>query len=116
AGDEDAALERIVGASTAPPRDGRKEMVLRCHGGGAGIEQKEATRAIGILGKPGLEAGLTEKRGLLIAGDTRDGNGDAMDRRVGANAGRGDDARQHGAWNVEQREQLIVPIAAVNVE
>ena len=57
-------------------------------------------------------AGLAEERRLLIARDAGDRHVDAADLRVTADARRGHDARQHRARDVEQREQLVVPVAA----
>jgi hypothetical protein len=38
----------------------------------AGVHQHEAAGAVGVLGQPGLEAGLAEQRALLVAGDAGD--------------------------------------------
>src|SRR4030095_150670 len=61
-------------------------------------------------------AGLPEEGRLLIAGDASNRNCDAADIRVRADSGRGHDAREHRAWDVEQREELVIPIARANVE
>ncbi len=45
---------------------------------GPGIHQQEAASAVGVLGLPGFDAHLAEQRGLLIAGNARDGNAGAL--------------------------------------
>ena len=41
---------------------------------GAGVQQHEAARAVGVLGVAGVEARLAEHGGLLVAEDAGDGN------------------------------------------
>ncbi len=61
-------------------------------------------------------ARLAEQRGLLIAGDPCDRQRDAIDDCLCADAGRVDDARQQGTRDVEEAQQIVVPVAGVDVE
>ncbi len=81
------------------------------------VEQQEATRAVGILGAADVETALAEGGRLLVAGATGNGNGRAEPFGIGlaqAPAG-GDDLGQHGARNVQDLQQLVVPIELVDV-
>ncbi len=116
AADEHAAFERVVGATGALPGHGGNQLVLRLDDFASGVEQQEATRSVGVLGHSGRQARLSEKRRLLVACDARDGHGRIADAAFRAYARRCDHRRQHRARNVEQREELIVPLAGVDVE
>ena len=72
-GDEDAALECERVPSADPPGDGRQQPRARVGHGVAGVDEQERPRPVGVLRHAGLDAGLPEERGLLVAGDTAHG-------------------------------------------
>ena len=82
------------------------------------MKQQEATSAVGVLGHAGFPACLAEKRGLLVAGDAADGHtaerGHAGD--LAEHAAAVADFGQHLARNVEQLQQLRVPVRGAEVE
>ena len=116
--DERASLERVANALADVPCDRGEKAAARRRWAIRGIHQKEAARPVGVLRLARCEAGLTEERGLLVPGDSGDRNDRAEVPRVGL----GDDstrahrARHHRAWDVEEREKIVVPDTAVNVE
>src|SRR5271156_132455 len=83
----------------------------------AGVHQEETPGAVGILGFAGLEAGLAEKRGLLIAEYSRDWN--ILDsRKFGASIylAAGTNLREHVLRNSEGSEYVVVPRESFEVE
>ncbi len=73
AGDEDAALQRIGPPAVELIGDGGEQARWReLHGDAAGVQQREAARAVGRLDHAGLDAGLAHGRGLLVAGHAQD--------------------------------------------
>ena len=68
---EHAALERVL-AGAATPGDGCQEPMPRGLRLVARIHEREAAGAVRVLGHAGIEAGLPEKRCLLVTGDARD--------------------------------------------
>ena len=110
AGDEDGALQRIGALAVELIGDGGQQPVARGDGSRAGIDEREATGAVGRLDHAGREAGLADGGGLLVAGDAEDGDGCAEDRGFGhsvlsiAVAYLGQD----GARHVEEREEIVV--------
>jgi hypothetical protein len=103
AANEHAAFERVVGAPVALPRHRRQQVVARRHGGRPRVEEQEASGAVGIFRHSRRVAGLSEQCRLLIPGNSRDRNRYAIDVGFGAYTGRGNDRRQHGARDIEQR-------------
>jgi hypothetical protein len=84
----------------------------------SGLHEHEAARAIGILGQSGGETGLAKKRALLVAGHAAYHHRGAEElgfRLAEAVAGRMHFG-QHGARDVEQRQQFVIPLVAVDVE
>ena len=79
--------------------------------------QHEAAGAVGVLGHAGLEAGLAEERGLLVAGDAGDRDRRAEQTRLGLaiDLARRAHLRQHRARHAEELQQLVVPSPAVDV-
>ena len=118
AGDEDAALHRVADLAVQAVADRGQQAVLRHHRGGAGVLDHEATGAIGALDHAGLEAGLADQRGLLVAGHAQHRDSGAEQFGLGAAeiGGAVEHLRQQAARNVEQRQQLLVPLLAVDVE
>ena len=114
--DEDAAFQRVFRAVADAPRDRREQIVLRGDGLGAGVHQHEAAGAVGVLHHAGPRASLAEERRLLVARDARDGNRRAEMRCLAIDLGGRAHLRQHGARNAEEREQVVVPVAGVDVE
>ena len=116
--DEDTALEGVVHLVADLPRHGRDQVVLREDGLLAAVHQQEAARAVGVLDHARLGAHLAEERGLLVAGDTRNGDLVGEDRGLGVSVdlARGLDLGHHRTRNAEQVEQLLVPIQRVDVE
>ena len=95
--------------------DGREQSRRRAHDLGAGVEQHEVARAVGVLRLAGGEAHLADRGGVLVAevaahrhraAERTGGAGDAV--RVGRRARA--DRRQHRTRDVEQRQQLVVPV------
>ena len=82
AGHEDRSFQRIRGAINRC-RHRREQSGFRRRCLLAGVREQEAACAIGILGMPRLPAGLSEERGLLVTGDTRDWNSGAKQCRIG---------------------------------
>ena len=84
-----------------------------------GVGEHERAGAVGALAHAGGVAGLTEQRGLLVAGDAGDGQRQPQER-VGV--GGADDAgarhqlRQRRPRDVEQVAQLVGPGALVEVD
>ena len=115
--DEDAAFQRIGGGTAVAPGDGGEQAVVRLDRRVTGIHQQEAAGAVGLLGHARRETGLAECGGLLVAADASDGNGRAQ--HVGPCMAAYADAvhhlRQQGGRNVEQRQQLLAPGAAMDV-
>src|SRR5271156_4327406 len=83
----------------------------------AGVHQEKASRAVGILGFAGLEAGLAEKRRLLIAEYSRNWN--ILDsRKFGASIylAAGTNLREHVLRNSEGAQDVVVPRESLEVE
>ena len=90
---------------------------LREHTIVARVGHRKASGAVGALGPSCGKAGLTEKRGLLIAGNSGDREGRAQERRtrLGDNAGRVDNLGQDRARNLEGVEQRVRPVSLNDV-
>ena len=124
-GDEHAAFEgvlffRVARIACAPQlgSSGGQQAILRSHQLVAGVQQHEATGAVGVLRHSGAVAALAEERRLLVAGDSGYG-----DRRA-EQFGRGHTERvrrrihigQDRARHAQDLEQLVVPVAGADVE
>ena len=115
---EDAAFQRIGRRSGGLCRSGGQQAV----GGGlehaARVHEHEAARAIGVLGHAGRKAGLAEEGALLVAGHAADG--DLAAQHLGCRAAEIGGGRQHlghqRARNLQQRQQIVVPLVGVDVE
>src|SRR5262249_8710234 len=75
----------------------REQAMLRDGLAHAGMHQGETPRAVRVLRKTGTEARLAKERGLLVAGDSCDGNFSAemLAGSGRADAARRDDLRYH---------------------
>src|SRR5258706_10902282 len=117
-GDEYAALERVAHAVVALPRHGREQP--RTRGGRlvSRVHEQEAARSVRILCHSRLVAGLPEERGLLVARDSRDRNAarKPLAGTVGHPAARGHHSGKQPARNVENPEQLVIPVERVDIE
>ena len=116
AGDEDTALESVLGALSCTPRDGSEKFVLGSNRFGARLHEHKAAGAISILHHAGLRADLTEQRRLLIACDP--GNWDWVSKKRGGSIhfARGTHLGQRRTRNLEKFQQLVIPIASVNIK
>src|SRR4029079_12394973 len=74
-GDECASLERVAKPGSDIPRDRREEAAARWCCAVTGVHQEKAASSIRVLRLARCEAGLTEERGLLVAGDPGDRHG-----------------------------------------
>jgi hypothetical protein len=83
------------------------------------VHQHEAAGAIGVLDHARLEAGLAEQRRLLVTGDAGDRDRVVEEElRPGVRVHRAGVAhlRQHRARDVQQRQQVVIPVQRVDVE
>ena len=76
------------------------------------LTSRKRAGAVRRLALAGLEAGLAEQGGLLVAERARDRRPVG---RVAVDLGRAVDARQHRARHVERGEQLVVPVEGAQV-
>src|SRR5262249_6132161 len=95
--------------------DGREEPVPRGDGLRAGVEEEEAARPVGVLREARREARLAEERRLLVAGEARDRDRGVADASLREDSGGRDDVREDVARDAEEREELVVPVASVDV-
>ncbi len=111
AGNEDRAFERIGRHAIEAIGNGRQQPVCRGDPVGAGIEKRKAAGAIGRFHHARFEAGVTDNGSLLITGDAEDRNFRAQKRLVRyAEIGSAiKHLRQHGAGNVEDGQQFVIP-------
>ncbi len=117
AGDEDATLERIGAGAVETIGDRGQQAVCRGDGLGPGVRQHEGAGAVGAFHHAGREAGLADERCVLIARDAGDRHRRAqkVGRRRAEIAGAVLDLRQHRARHVEKCQQLVVPVADMDV-
>ena len=117
-GHEDRTFQRIIHAVVAAARDGGDEAVLRDNRRFAGVHQKKAAGAEGVLRFARRKAGLAEEGGLLVARRACNFDARAEVHRVGLGVettgghGRG----QHLARDVQLPQDLLIPLQRVNVE
>ena len=118
AGDEDRAFQRVGPLAVQLPGDGRQQPVLGEDRHVAGIQQREAAGAIGGFQHPRREAGLPQRRRLLVPRHAADRHRRAQHLRRGHAefGGAVPHLRQDRRRDVEQPQQLRVPGAAGDVE
>lgn len=116
--DEDAPLERISYLLPYLPCDRSQHPVFGKNRPVAGIHHHEATRSVGRLGHALLDAKLSEKSGLLVAGNARNGYLRRKERRgrIAVNFAAGLYFGQNRPGNTEQIEQIVVPLLRVDIE
>ena len=119
AGDEDRSFQRIGDLAVEPPGDGGQQARGRRHRGLAGIHQQKTAGTVGVLDHALVEAGLAEQGGLLVTGDTGNGDLGATEHFLGGGtvdlAG-WPDLGQHRPGNIEGLEQSVVPVEPFDVE
>ena len=115
AGDRDRAFERVNRGFVAQlVRHGCQQAVFAWDSQGAGVEQHEAAGAVGVLRLADAETGLPDERRLLVAQVTADGHLAqcvAVDLGVAGRSDRG----QHPARDVQDAQNLIIPVQRVQV-
>ena len=118
AGDEDRAFHRVGRLPADAVRGRRQQAVLRLDRRRPGVEQQEAARAVGGLRHAGFEAGLADERRLLVAGDAGYRDPGAEEIRLGRaeHTAAVADFRQQCARDAEEAQQLVIPVAAMDVE
>ena len=118
AGDEDRAFQRVGALSRELVGNGGEQLVLRGDRRRAGVEQGKAAGAVGRLDHARLEAGLADGGGLLVAGDARDHDAAAEQFRhaVAEAVRRVLYLRQHRTRHAQDFQQLVIPLALVDVE
>ena len=82
----------------------------------AGIHQDKRAGPVRVLGRPGGEAGLTEKGCLLIARNARNGNRRVEQRGFAIHLTGIANLRQHRARDSEQFQQIVIPVSLAQVE
>lgn len=118
AADEYGALKAVGDFPVDAPADGGEKAVLAGDGLGSGVHEDEAACAVGIFYHAGIEAGLPECSGLLVAGDARDRDGRAEEFGIcfAEESAGVFHFREHRAGDVEDFEELVVPVEFVDVE
>src|SRR5439155_8693799 len=121
AGDGDGAFQRVHGGLVAEAVADRGEQAAgRADQPGTGVEEHEVAGAVGVLGLAGGEADLPDGGGLLVAEVTGERyraaeRPAAQCRAVTVRVRRRADRRQHGARDVEEGQQLVVPVQGFQV-
>ena len=118
AGDEDRALQGVGRLAREAPGDGGQQPVPRPDRLRAGVHDCEAAGAVGALRHAGREAGLPDRRRLLVACDSRDGEGVPEDfhRRGPEIGGTVPHFGKHALRHIEEPQQGFVPRLRVDVE
>ena len=116
AADKDAALQRILHRLTGTGRgNGRHQSAAAEYRCVAGVGEQKAAGAVGDLEVALLQTALTVERRLLVAGDAADRHMCAHQVHFAVDLAAAPDLGQHAHGNVEQRAQLRVPLAGVDV-
>ena len=117
-GNENAAFQGIGRLPGQAIAHGREQPAGRLQHARARIGDDKAPRAAGDLAGAFGKAALPDQRRLLVAGDSRDGDGRAEPARVGDAefGGAVADLRQHPRRDAEVAEQFLVPALAADVE
>ena len=76
----------------------------------AGVDQKEAARAVCILRLTGGKTALPEEGRLLISRHAGDGNFSAQQAADTVAVGRGIDLREHGPGDIQFLQEFVVPL------
>jgi hypothetical protein len=112
AGHEHGTLEAVGAPCLGAPAHRGDETARRRLRGATDVHEQKAAGPVGVLRLATQEAALTERRRLLVAGDSGDRDGAAEDAFLGFgdDAGRVDDPGQNGARDSEGTQQIIVPL------
>ena len=115
---EDGAFQRVIDLVANLPGDGGEEVVAGEDGLFARVHQEEAAGAVGVLDGAGLGAHLAEEGRLLVARDTADGDlmGEDGGLRDAVDLGAGTDLGHHRRRDVQQRQELGIPLQRVDIE
>ena len=117
-GHKNGAFEGIVHLPIQPPSDGGHQPVPGENGGFSGVHQQKGTGSVGTLGIAGIKAGLSEEGCLLVTGST--GNGDGCAEKLGGsvpiNPTGGNGLWEHGRRDIQQLQNLLIPLQSVDVE
>ena len=120
-GDGDRALQRVHRVLVAELVAHRAEQAgLRTDQLGAGVQQHEVAGAVGVLRFARVEADLTDRRRLLVtevAGQRYDAGQRTVGERLAVHVRvrRRPDLRQHLPRDVEEADQLVVPVERLEV-
>ena len=115
---ENRAFQGIRGCAVGLGGTGGDEPVVAGLELVSGVHQHEAARAIGVFGLTGLETGLAKQGALLVTRHPADGQFMAQPLRLGVAkvTGRGMHLGQHRLGDVQELQQLVIPLVAVDVE
>ena len=115
---EDAAFEQVGRFAATLPADGTQQAMARGYRRIAGIHHQEAAGAVGVLGHAARQTVLPEGSGLLVTGNAGQRHFRAQPACIDSagNTAAVDHLRQYGGRNVEQRQQFLVPAAAMDIE
>ena len=103
-GNEDTAFQSILDFPINSPRNGCQQSGFAGMRFFTGIHQHKASGAIGVFCHPRLKTGLAEQGRLLVACNSRYGDGHARKFHFAKIAGRAPNLRQHIFWQ-PQRSQ-----------
>ena len=115
-GHKDGAFQPISALAIELVGDSRDQVMTAGNCLSPGVQEREAARPVGGFDHTGTEAGLADQSGLLVAGDASDVDRRAECRGGAEHASGIADVRQHGAGNVEQRQQFVIPGTTMDVE
>src|SRR5256885_86195 len=117
-GYERASLERIAHPGADVPGDRREQPAAHGNGPLSRVHEKEAAGAVGVLCLPGVEAGLPEESSLLVSGDPgyRYSRAEVPGVALSDDPARPHRRRHHRTRDIEQREEVVVPHRAMDVE
>lgn len=118
-GHEDAPLEGVVDLAVEPIGDRRQEAVVGQGRRQTGVHDDEGPGPVGVLDRPLLIGRLTEEGCLLVPGDPGDRDLDPVEGEVAGVAIDGRallDLRQYFPGNIEQVQDVLVPVEGVDVE
>ena len=114
--DKDASLQRIFHrCACLGCGHGGKQPMAALHRGISRMRQEETACAICIFCLTAAEASLPEESRLLVSCDTRNGNGRSHNVRLSHILAAALDGGQHGAGDIKQAQNVLIPVAGVNI-
>ena len=116
--DEDTALHRVGDLAIKAIADRGQQTVLRTHRLIASVLDHETASTVGALDHARLEAGLADQGRLLVTGHAQHRNAGAEQHAVGVTelGGTIEHLGQQAGRDLEQLEQLFVPLLGMDVE